>query len=618
VIIGDNADVYRAVGTSGAPGSAFLKFNYDNYDVTTSIIPRSITLIDYTPGTGSGSDKGAADVLHGEAGDDQMYGMVGADALYGEGQDDDLYGGAGADWISGGTGDDGILGDDGKIMTSQNGAPEPLYGVTALLGADLNLIIATPGNMQQATINVAGKLKKSVDLEPFADGGNDILYGGLGNDAIHGGAGNDAMSGAEALAGSGPQPDFYGAHVNSGDVLAFGRNDPTRFPAYDQNNPMVKIAGFLLNFDAAEGPQDPRSVATRTDGDDVIFGDTGNDWAVGGTGNDHVFGGLGDDLLNVDDNQDTNGGKNDVPDTDPGYADIAYGGGGRDVLIDNTGGDRLIDWVGEFNGFITPYAPFGSASVSRTLQPQLAEYLYALSKSDGSDQTRVGTGLGTAARNGEPFGELGLTLQQDTGWQTQTGGPNDPQAGNSPGVKRDVRRYSDFGVTAAAGWVVQSGKWAVSSGVYTATPSTTGGASVSLNQLTEPLASSSELLASVNLTKPAKNASSNGYVIFDYVSPTNFKFAGIDATSGKLRIGHRTSSGWVSDAQANLKVSYNVNYALKVSLEGSKVSVTVNGGSLLSFNYGVDLLTDGKVGLGTNGSTARFDNYEVAAYITIV
>ena len=38
------------------------------------------------------------------------------------------------------------------------------------------------------------------------------------------------------------------------------------------------------------------------------------------------------------------------------------------------------------------------------------------------------------ARNGEPFGELGLIRQSDHGhWQTQTGGPTDPQAGNIPG-----------------------------------------------------------------------------------------------------------------------------------------------------------------------------------------
>jgi Ca2+-binding RTX toxin-like protein len=40
---------------------------------------------------------------------------------------------------------------------------------------------------QQTVINVTGVLTKSVDLERFDQGGNDIIYGGTGNDWLHGG-----------------------------------------------------------------------------------------------------------------------------------------------------------------------------------------------------------------------------------------------------------------------------------------------------------------------------------------------------------------------------------------------------------------------------------------------
>ena len=46
--------------------------------------------------------------------------------------------------------------------------------------------------------------------------------------------------------------------------------------------------------------------------------------------------------------------------------------------------------------------------------------------------------MGPEGRNGEPFGELGLVLQQDALWGAQHGGPNDPQAGNGKS-KKDVR-----------------------------------------------------------------------------------------------------------------------------------------------------------------------------------
>jgi hypothetical protein len=114
--------------------------------------------------------------------------------------------------------------------------------------------------------------------------------------------------------------------------------------------------------------------AKRSDGDDVLFGDHGNDWLVGGTGRDTLWGGWGNDLLDVDDekfNTDPANGNNQnkTPDTHTSYEDRAAGGAGLDVLIGNTGGDRLIDWVGEFNSFLVPFAPFGIATVSRQVPP---------------------------------------------------------------------------------------------------------------------------------------------------------------------------------------------------------------------------------------------------------
>jgi Ca2+-binding RTX toxin-like protein len=350
--------------------------------------------------------------------------------MYGEGQDDDLVGGWGNDWISGGTGDDGVLGDDGRIFTSRNGTDEPLYGIVAVKASR----IATSGNGIVADINVAGQLNKTVDMTPYnvdpsgqplgfiPKYADDIIYGGLGNDFLHGGSGDDAMSGAEA------QQPFYAAHVNNGNVLAF--NTVTgEFAAYNENQALKLIPNFLLNFNANEGVALGGGIFS--DGDDRIFGDLGNDWIVGGTGRDRMYGGWGNDLINADDDLGTNGGANSSPDTQTSYEDIAFGGAGRDRLIANTAGDRLIDWAGEFNSYLVPFNPFGAGTVSRAISPSIPEFLYALSKADGADRT-LGT---TSTRNGEPFGELGLVLQGDAAFGSQTGGPDDPQPGSGGGKK---------------------------------------------------------------------------------------------------------------------------------------------------------------------------------------
>ena len=153
---------------------------------------------------------------------------------------------------------------------------------------------------------------------------------------------------------------------------------------YDANNPRTLIAGFLLNFDATDSLNDKIE-----DGKDRLFGDLGNDWLVGGTMNDRLFGGMGDDVMNADDNHDSQAGLNDLPD-DPLFADadFVFGGGGLDVLIANTGGDRLIDWLSEFNSYFVPFSQFGEATVQRK-RPSNAvlSFLLDLAEASGADQS---------------------------------------------------------------------------------------------------------------------------------------------------------------------------------------------------------------------------------------
>ena len=123
-----------------------------------------------------------------------------------------------------------------------------------------------------------------------------------------------------------------------------------------------------------------------------------------------------------------------------------------------------------------PFAPFGMGTVSRTLQPQLMEYLYALSASDGADPTRAADTGADPTRNGEPEGELGLVKQKDHDWQDQTGAPGDPQPGNISGGKRDVLRSaaSSNGNAGANSMVADSGIMEVQDDALTFTLETIG------------------------------------------------------------------------------------------------------------------------------------------------
>lgn len=738
-------------------GANYVTFNYDTYGGAAAgdqrLIVRGVHLLDYTVGgpdympenfgsvvgsdcngsqtqptcstildTSSGAWKttqiGGRDEIHGETGNDTVYGGADHDIIFGDAQNDDLIGGWGNDWISGGTGGDGILGDDGRIFTSRNTGcsvnstaictqfAEPLYGVLALRTVDpdtktsqgdvLNEYIYTPGQVQTATINVAGQLVKAVDLtvynlgpdtnqsqqhvanQPTFDANNsdDIIFGGWGSDWIHGGAGDDAISGAEALTvGYAQHFDPAGNPVgleyldfahpwNPGDVLHFGADTNAwhsnnhnalrlgEFLLYDEYDPRRVILfnadgtvwkggvapwsqPFFLNNDAISGnwvtaciAVDNRGACIGTisnqpsDGNDVIFGDLGNDWSVGGTGEDTIWAGWGNDLSNADDVLTTNGGLNDAPDgVNSSYQDRVYGGAGLDILIGNTGGDRLIDWVGEFNSYLVPFSPFGIATVSRQVNPQLPEFLYALSKSQGADPTRASDTGEDPARNGEPFGELGLITQHDHGqWQTQTGGPTDPQAGNIPGGRRDTLRGADFNDGTLQGFAVDSGAFAVQSGVLKVTATSSSNDAVAVFYSDTYTTVYYELSARISMDKPTGGWKANAFVIFDYFGPFDFKFAGVDQSTNKMVIGHRDANGWWYDAQGAVPggVKSGKLYELNVVVNGLVVTVTIDGKNGFSYQFSPRILNGdsialnrGMFGFGSNQAHGSFDNIDV-------
>jgi Ca2+-binding RTX toxin-like protein len=513
-----------------------------------------------------------------------------------------------------------------------------------------------------------GQADPATDETPFKATNDDIIFGGLGSDWLHGGSGDDAMSGAEALTLSytqiqdanldvtGIAESDYAHPFNPGDALRFNAIDPNakhpriagrtgEFALYDENDPMRKVMltatgaldktgggfEFFLNFNKDEGVfvpagtipkatgQTPDSFpSVHNDGNDIIFGDNANDWIVGGTGRDHMYGGWGNDLLNADDDLTTAGGLNNVPETQPSYEDRTVGGAGKDVLIANTGGDRLIDWVGEYNSYLVPFAPFGMATVSRTMQPQLHYFLYAASLSDGIDATRFSDLNGgtlppapknndpNPGRNGEPAGELGLVLQQDAAWHGQTGAPTDPQAGNTPGTHRDVLRSANFAGNGPSAMFATAGTWSVGGGAYQ--NSTTAGDNVSLFGLDTWLPSYYEVSATLKVVK--SGSLSNGYVIFDYQSATDFKYAGVDIGSNQIKIGQRTAAGWTDLASLTVKgLGLNQNNSVLFAANGTTAKLSF-GTFSVSYTF-ADPLNDGMLGLGSNNSAVQFSNYAV-------
>jgi Ca2+-binding RTX toxin-like protein len=427
------------------------------------------------------------DVLFGDGQNDTIIGGYGADWISGGNGDDGILGDDGRLYLSRNSTSFGepLYGiaaipasQINLLISDSSGKESAVLNVAGQLRYTADL---TPDNLDPASV---GSSSPNTNFRPLY--ANDVIYGGLGNDSIHGGAGDDAILGGEApgiaayitnYAQNGnlvqvnnntankfvTESDF--AHpFNPGNPLGFKSTvaNPTqtstdlgKFALYDANDPLRKImlttAGLLsktgptpsatnltwfLDFNANEGPIDTVWVAgtntagVPTDGDDRIFGDLGNDWILGGTGRDSMYGGWGNDLLNADDNLETNGGLNNRTDTNPSYNDFVYGGSGLDVNIANTGADRMNDFTGEFNSFYTPYSNFGIPTVQRLPSPGVTSFHLQVARNDGADPTLAAQYSADPTRNGEPFGELGMVLQQDAAWGANNGNPRDPQAGN--------------------------------------------------------------------------------------------------------------------------------------------------------------------------------------------
>ncbi|MFO7963509.1 MAG: Calx-beta domain-containing protein [Desulfobacterales bacterium] len=533
------------------------------------------------------------------------------------GCNDILYGGLGDDWMHAGSGDDAMLG----------GEALPFFYTNGMI-------------MEGSQEYTANDLLKIQQQEPA----------------------NVGMANAE-------NPFWFAfAPYNPGDILRYEGetvdigDDPhgkTRqeFALYDEYFPRRKlfldiegnavttesegVFDFLLNFDETEGPLGFAFTggAKATDGDDRMFGDAGNDWIVGGTGRDHMYGGRGDDLLNMDDDHDSGGeATNKNPNPDPldntiadeyqAYADIAYGGAGRDIMIINTGADRAIDWVGEYNSYIAPFSPFGAFHISRALAPQIPEYIIALADSDGTDTTiphgtlyaeqksydvRVDDPSSPefAFRQGEPYGELGMVRQSDYDWQAQTGAPNDPQPGNLQGQREIMRRELFTEGDPMFAFSPEIGTWLLVNGTYQAAPEVLGEDAISIYHLDDIQPPYMEILAGMSVNKGTGGLKANAYIIFDYQDPMNFKFAGIDTGLDKIQIGHRTElEGWVVDTQVNMRLQEKTFYDLTLVMYGTVATVWVDQSVSATFDFG-NALNDGLIGLGTSNAKATFDNFQV-------
>ena len=154
-----------------------------------------------------------------------------------------------------------------------------------------------------------------------------------------------------------------------------------------------------------------------------------------------------------------------------------------------------------------------------------------------------------------------------------------------PGGKRDVLRGADFNSSVSLdGFFVDSGSWTVTGGALAVAAQSIGKDAASVFYVDDYLPVYYEIAAAVQSKKPTGGWKANAYIVFDYFSPTDFKFTGIDISTNKLVMGYRDASGWNVIAQTPKMMKGDTFYNLLVTVNGTTATLIVDGAAGLQLH----------------------------------
>ena len=324
---------------------------------------------------GDPSGSATRDELVGNAGINEMYGLLADDILRGGDGGDLLEGGLGSDRLFGGAGTDVIGGGGdlpGNVVAQPSEPPTDMSFVWLIDGPGWWAGLTTfdelwaGGTLTGYTVETGGA--NDADAADYIDAGDgdDGVEGNAGNDVIDLGAGDDWASGDQGsdMIIGGPGNDRL-----RGDAIDFGAY--LYLPAEHGNDVITGDAGAdRIEGDGGDDElyggadndviwgDDTYALPASYHGQDMLDGGSGDDQLTGQGGDDTLYGGSEDDLLVGDDTATRLAGGHhgaDLLDGEDG-ADELQGQGGADTLFGGAGNDDLFGddstavLAGQFHG----------------------------------------------------------------------------------------------------------------------------------------------------------------------------------------------------------------------------------------------------------------------------
>jgi VCBS repeat-containing protein/parallel beta-helix repeat protein len=195
-------------------------------------------------------------------------------------------------------------------------------------------------------------------------------------------------------------------------------------------------------------------------------------------------------------------------------------------------------------------------------------------------------------------------------------GGTDTSTVNITARRQKIAPVSDnFNDNVDDGWTYGIGNWLVENGQYSGYASS---GEIAVSSMDSTVTSDALFIEADYLSRPG-GVNLNGFIIFDYLGPTDFKYAGARVDAGYWTIGYYNGS-WNDMVTFNETIDPLQWYRMRAKITGTALTLYVNDnrdGSRFEqkVEYTYSIMTSGKIGLATDQSRAFFDNFEVYAYI---
>ena len=170
----------------------------------------------------------------------------------------------------------------------------------------------------------------------------------------------------------------------------------------------------------------------------------------------------------------------------------------------------------------------------------------------------------------------------------------------------------DFSDNLAQDFLFDNSQWQVSSERFTAIAREGNFAGVLIG---ETLPTNVEFNATMNI-ESVGGFNRNGYLVFDYVDESNYKYIGANENSRSWDVAEVSGGATLIRDTLRDTIGTGQDYQLQLLIEGSTVTLNVDGTEKLNHQFDENLNTGG-LALYSNKSRTHFDNVEVKEYVVL-